>query len=119
MGNEWEFTLSERTQMGIREAQEEGNSLIPFLADDAVVVFGHGEEVTSSDLYASYERWCDDNAMKPLAMRTVASYMKENSVDLGVKYTNRVQGKRGYVGIGLVQKIEKAGRFTIAKAMEA
>ena len=53
--------------------------------------------------------------MKPLAMRTVSNYLKENAEELHIQYSNRIKGKRGYKGMGLINNIEKAGRFTIVK----
>lgn len=115
----WEFTISKRSRIALQEAQEDGNSVIPFLRDESVVSFGEDEEVTSSDLYDSYVRWCELNALKPLAMRTVSNYIKENAEKLGIIYSNKVQGLRGYKGIGLRRKVEKAGRFTIVRREEA
>jgi len=119
MAHEWEFTLSERTSISLQEAQEDGNSFIPFLEDDGVVRFGEDEQITSSDLYKAYERWCEDNAMRPLAMRTVTTYVKENAEDIGVVYSNRVDGKRGWIGVGIIDRVSKAGRFILTKAKEA
>lgn len=118
IGNKWEFTLSAQTVASLQDAQEDGNSFIPFLNDDTTVVFGEDQSVTSSDMYDAYSRWCDDNAMKPLAMRTISHYIKENSSDMGVSYSNRVEGKRGYVGIGVISKVRKAGKFVITRAKE-
>lgn len=119
MGNEWEFTLSAKTLVTLQEAQEDGNSLIPFLHDETAVVYGEDESVTSADLYDTYSDWCEGNALKPLAMRTVATYLKENASFLNIGYSNRVDGKRGYTGIGLVTKVKRAGKFIISRAKEA
>ena len=115
----WEFTTSERTTLALKEAQEDGNSLIPFIQDTNNIVFDEDEEVASGDLYEAYTRWCELNALKPLAMRTVSNYLKENAEELHIQYSNRIKGKRGYKGMGLMNKIEKAGRFTIVKKEEA
>ena len=115
MINQWEFTISEATQEAILDAQRDGNSIIPFIEDFGTLKYGGGEQITSSDLYDAYEMWCEDNAMKPLAMRTVSNYFRENANDLGIQYSNRVEGKRGYIGLGLVNKITKGGRFKIVK----
>jgi hypothetical protein len=58
------------------------------------------------------------NALKPLAMRTVSNYLKENAEELHIQYSNRIKGKRGYKGMGLTNKVERAGRFTIVKKEE-
>lgn len=119
MINQWEFTISEATQEAILDAQRDGNSIIPFIEDFGTLKYGGGEQITSSDLYDAYEMWCEDNAMKPLAMRTVSNYFRENANDLGIQYSNRVEGKRGYIGLGLVNKITKGGRFKIVKGGQA
>jgi len=118
MKNNWEFTISEKTQTSIEEAQEDGNSVIPFLKDESVVQFGKDESVTSVEFYDVYEKWCEDNAMKPLSLRTVANFMRENANDMGVSYSNKVDNKRGYVGVGVVNKVQRAGRFRIIQGAQ-
>lgn len=119
MNNGWEFTISDKTQEAILDARRDGNSIIPFTEDLNTLIYDDDEEITSSDLYDAYEMWCEDNAMKPLAMRTVSNYFRENAKELGITYSNRVKGKRGYIGVGLINKVTKGGRFKLVKGGEA
>ena len=116
IAQEWEFTISERSEGALRDAEESSNTFIPFIMDDTVVEYGLDKTVTSADLYLAYERWCADNAIKPLATRTVTTYLKENLTYYGIRYSNKIEGnKRGYVGIGLLSPVAKAGRFKIVQ----
>ena len=116
MSNQWEFNMSESTQNALVDAQRDSNSVIPFTEDLGTLRYAEGEQITSSELYETYTKWCEDNAMKPLAMRTFSNHLRENADELNIKYSNRVEGRRGYFGVGLVNKVTKGGRFTLIKA---
>lgn len=112
MANGWEFTISDRSNEALNFAEEEGNSFLAFLRDGDVVEFGEDVSVSSRDLYLAYEKWCADNAVKPLAMRTVANYMRENLDTLALRFDDKVDGvARGYFGIGLKVEVTTVGRF--------
>jgi putative DNA primase/helicase len=116
IAQEWEFTISERSEGALRDAEESSNTFIPFIMDDTVVEYGLDKTVTSADLYLAYERLGADKAIKPLATRTVTTYLKENLTYYGIRYSNKIEGnKRGYVGIGLLSPVAKAGRFKIVQ----
>ena len=56
-----------------------------------------------------YLRWCMDNALSPLAQKTVINYLKQNSRQYNLEYTNKISigdGRfaRGFWGIQLLQK---------------
>jgi putative DNA primase/helicase len=115
MAQEWEFTLSSHTVQALQQAEEDSNSFLAFLRDRTTVEIGEGFTITSGDLYYAYERWCDDNAVKPVAMRTVTTWMRENGDVYGFSYIPNLEGKRGYEGLQTVKEIERVGRFKIVK----
>ena len=56
-----------------------------------------------------YLRWCMDNALSPLAQKTVINYLKQNSRQYNLEYTNKISigdGRfaRGFWGIQLLEK---------------
>lgn len=114
MSNEWEFTVSQRSYDAMNFAEEESNSFLAFLRDGDAVEFGEEFSVSSRDLYLGYERWCSDNAIKPLAMRTVSNYMRENLDSLALRFDDKVDGNaRGYFGIGIKIEVGNLGRFRV------
>lgn len=118
IGQNWEFTISESTTAMMEQAIEDANSFLAFINSPNTVLFAQGATVTSSDLYTTYERWCEDNALKPLAMRTVSNWLKENAPLYQIEYSNRVNGRRGYIGMALMNPVPRAGTFTITKSEE-
>lgn len=119
MANNWTFTISERALANITQAEEESNNIIQFMDDVSAVVYDTKLDATGGELYDAYERWCEGNAMKPLATRTFSSYLRENSDRWKITYDNHiVRGgahRRGYKGIGVLDgvKVEKIGRFKV------
>ena len=56
-----------------------------------------------------YLQWCMDNALSPLAQKTVINYLKQNSCQYNLEYTNKISigdGRfaRGFWGIRLLEK---------------
>ena len=56
-----------------------------------------------------YPRWCMDNALSPLAQKTVINYLKQNGRQYNLEYTNKISigdGRfaRGFWGIQLLEK---------------
>ena len=119
MGNNWVFTLSEGAQANLAQAEEESNNIVSFLSDDTVLMYDKTVDASSSELYDTYCKWCDDNALKPLATRTFSTYLRENGIRWGAVYDNHVvrgsRNLRGFKGIGILErrKVEKVGRFKI------
>jgi putative DNA primase/helicase len=120
MANNWTFTLSEKSKDNLHRAEEEGNNLLMFLKDADSVVYGDEFDVTSGELYDGYVAWCDDNALKPLAMRTVSTYLRDNTRRLGLEYDNMVlrdgKRKRGFRGLKIdgVSPV-RVGKFRMIK----
>jgi len=59
--------------------------------------------------------------LKPLGMRTVSSYLRENADRYDITYNNHIerdgQHRRGFKGIGILDqaKQERVGSFKIVK----
>ncbi len=82
----------------------EGNNLVEFMKSEGYFLFQADSEVSSRDFYAVYLQWCMDNALSPLAQKTVINYLKQNSRQYNLEYTNKISigdGRfaRGFWGI--------------------
>jgi len=119
MRNNWEFDISEATQNNLNDAEEESNNFISFMNDNTRVYFNDEGEVSSSDLYNAYRRWCDDNGSTSLALRTVIGYIKNNTDEWHLEYTNNIHENdkrvRGFKGISLLEGAQSVsiGKFNL------
>lgn len=107
--NGYQFTISEQTRKNMEEIREDACNVISFLKDASFVVYGPYYELTSRDIYDLYNHWCEANAERPLAQKTMLNYLKTNAKKLGIKpsvFRNWEKRQvRGFRGIGDVHKI--------------
>ena len=103
--NRYRFTISERAKQNVRETMQDNCNITEFLEDTDRVMYGEKLCVSSAALYDSYYRWCDDNALTALKRDTFTSWVKQNSDQFSIKYTNNISvgGKtvRGFRGIAI------------------
>ena len=92
--NGFQFTLSKQTKQNMEEVKEEACNVISFLKDPAFITFGDDFEFTSQDLYYSYQQWCEANGEKPLAKKTMLSYLKITAEKLRIEPAFVRIGKR-------------------------
>ena len=109
VANDFHFTLSQQAKENMEAAIAEGNNLVEFMKSEGYFRFQADSEVSSRDFYTVYLRWCMDNALSPLAQKTVINYLKQNSRQYNLEYTNKISigdGRyaRGFWGIRLLQK---------------
>ena len=109
VANNFRFTLSQQAQENMEAAIAEGNNLVEFMKSEGYFRFQADSEVSSRDFYTVYLQWCMDNALSPLAQKTVINYLKQNSRQYNLEYTNKISigdGRfaRGFWGIRLLKK---------------
>lgn len=109
VANDFHFTLSQQAKENMEAAIAEGNNLVEFMKSEGYFRFQADSEVSSRDFYTVYLQWCMDNALNPLAQKTVINYLKQNSRQYNLEYTNKISigdGRfaRGFWGIRLLQK---------------
>lgn len=109
VANDFHFTLSQQAKENMEAAIAEGNNLVEFMQSDGYFRFQADSEVSSRDFYAMYLQWCMDNALSPLAQKTVINYLKQNSRQYNLEYTNKISigdGRfaRGFWGIRVLGK---------------
>lgn len=110
IAQDYKFTISERTRENMEEAISDGNNVVDFLHSEGYIELKADDEVSSKQLYAVYEMWCGDNALKPLSPRSFSLYLTENQDTYNLEATNNIHiagGKRvrGFMGIRLLQPI--------------
>ena len=100
----YRFTISAKAQENMAQAISDGNNIVDFLASKGYVAFIPGEKASTKALYAVYQIWCEDNAVKPLSARSFSLYLAENADRYGLEPSNSIHitgGKRvrGFLGI--------------------
>ncbi len=107
--NGFQFTLSDRASANMEAAVSDGNNIVEFMKSEGYFQFKADSEVSSKDFYDVYRQWCEDNALNPLAQKTLCSYLKQNEGLYNLEYTNKVHiggGRyaRGFLGIEVLQR---------------
>lgn len=106
----FQFTVSDRSQKNLQEAMDDSNNIPDFLSS-GYIRLEQGTHAKSTQLYAAYDRWCRDNLEKPLAQKTFVQYLRQNEKQYSIRYSKNVQdGNRGFFGI-LVQVNTEIGRW--------
>ena len=107
--NDYQFTLSDRAKANMENAVADGNNLVDFMKSQGYFRFKADAGASSKDLYETYELWCKDNALHPLAQKTMTSFLKQNERTYNLEYTNKItisggRQARGFLGIELLQR---------------
>ena len=107
--NGFQFTLSDRASANMDAAVADGNNIVEFMKSQGYFQLKADSEVSSKDFYDVYRQWCEDNALNPLAQKTLCSYLKQNESLYNLEYTNKVHiggGRcaRGFLGIEVLQR---------------
>lgn len=107
--NDYRFTLSERARENMAEAVSDGNNAVDFMRSEGYIRFRADCEASSRDLYAVYQLWCEDNALKALSARSFSLYVCENLELYGLEQSNNIylpggRRVRGFVGVELLQR---------------
>lgn len=107
--NNYQFTLSDRAKANMENAVADGNNLVDFMKSQGYFRVKADAGASSKDLYETYELWCKDNALHPLAQKTMTSFLKQNERTYNLEYTNKItisggRQARGFLGIELLQR---------------
>ena len=104
MENDFRFTLSQQALRNWDNAVTNQNNVVDFMRSQGYFRMDPEGKITARRMYELYTLWCDDNALKPLSIRSVSSYLNANADEYGICPTNTIpihDGKRarGYTGI--------------------
>ena len=102
--NDYQFTISNKSQLLMDEMQEDDDNILSFLESTGYIRLEKGTHATSKDLYIAYCRWCNDNLDVPVSERSFARRFKERASDYGMTYDKNISvgnGRfcRGFRGI--------------------
>ena len=93
IGNNYRFTESDRTRDNRVEAKREADNVLLFMHSEGYIRLKADSTITSADLYAIYTMWCNDNAYKPLAVRTVSMTLKKHADEFGIEHDNHITNR--------------------------
>lgn len=103
--NNYRFTISDKAQLNVKETMQDSCNIPDYLADSSRVNYGEKLCVTSSALYNSYYKWCEDNALTALKRETFISWVKQNEGKYSIAYSTNIASNgrnvRGFKGIAL------------------
>jgi putative DNA primase/helicase len=100
MDNNWQFTVSERSDQYLSGYKAMSDHFPDFVED--AFVMGKDLTFTIAELLSSYKTWCRRNAITPCSDRVVTRWFANNSEKYQLESTNniRIEGTRfrGYSG---------------------
>ena len=101
--------LSGKARENMETVKRSSNNVIEFLQSEGYIRFKADSEASSKALYEAYQRWCEDNAQKPMSASRLSSELAQNDRLYNVEATNNVHvgGKRvrGFMGIEVVNPL--------------
>ena len=107
IANDYRFTISERSKENIAAIVKDANNILEFLASEGYLTFHEDSKAATSDLYAAYKEWCDDNAENALSMKSFANFLSQYAETYHLIPDNNIyrgKGKRcrGYRGVEVI-----------------
>ena len=97
------FTVSEKAKENMETVKRSSNNVLDFLQSEGYIRFKADSEASSKAIYEAYQRWCEDNAQKPMSANRISSELVQNERLYNVEATNNVYsaGKRvrGFMGV--------------------
>lgn len=93
--NNYEFTISDAAKSNLEEAISDSNNIPRFLESEGYFRFKADGQITSKELYALYELWCDENSGKAVSPKSFGNYMCQNEKQLNLERSNNVRNRDG------------------------
>ena len=93
--NNYEFTISDAAKANLEEAISDSNNIPRFLESEGYFRFKADGQITSKELYALYELWCDENSGKAVSPKSFGNYMCQNEQQLNLERSNNVRNRDG------------------------
>ena len=93
--NNYRFTVSQRAAENKEHAKRNANNLVEFMQSEGYIQLKADSTITSRDLYAIYQMWCEDNGYRAIAQRSVSSYLKSHLEDYNLEASNKITNKSG------------------------
>lgn len=104
IANDYQFTVSEKSNENVETVKRSNNNIIDFLQSTGYIRFKADMEASSKELYEAYKMWCEDNACHCLTANRLSSELAQNEALYNVEATNNIylsggRRVRGFVGI--------------------
>ena len=104
LANNYHFTESDQTKENRESARRDSQNVLLFLKSEGYIRLKADSTIPTADFYTLYCTWCQDNALKPLAMNTVGKILNQHVAEFNLEHDNHVRnalGKlvNGYWGI--------------------
>ena len=104
IGNNFHFTISQKARENWSQAVMTQNNAVEFMQSQGYFRWDKEGKISARRLYELYSLWCEDNALKPLSMRSFSGHLMANCDEYDISYSNAIpiqDGKRarGYIGI--------------------
>ena len=93
--NNYEFTISDAAKANLEEAISDSNNIPRFLESEGYFRFKADGQITSKEMYALYELWCDENSGKAVSPKSFGNYMCQNEKQLNLERSNNVRNRDG------------------------
>ena len=91
--NNYEFTISDAAKSNLEEAISDSNNIPRVLESEGYFRFKADGQITSKELYALYELWCDENSSKAVSPKSFGNYMCQNEKQLNLERSNNVRNR--------------------------
>lgn len=100
--NDFQFSISKRSEELLQSIKEESNTILDFI--DEKITFDAKSSISSSELYRAYQMYCERNGGIVRSKNSFLSYFKEHDEILGISYNKHLPGdKRGFSGMTIRQ----------------
>ena len=110
MDNNWQFTVSERSEQYLNGYKAMSDHFPDFVED--AFTLGNGKTFTIPELLAAYKTWCRRNVITPCSDRVVTRWFANNSEKYKLEQTNniRIDGNRfrGYEGAEITAEFKQS-----------
>ena len=93
--NNYEFTISDAAKANLEESISDSNNIPRFLESEGYFRFKADGQITSKELYALYELWCDENSGKAVSPKSFGNYICQNEKQLNLERSNNVRNRDG------------------------
>ena len=115
MDNNWQFTVSERSDQYLNGYKAMSDHFPDFVED--VFDLGEGNDFSTAELQMAYKTWCRRNAVTPCSDRVVTRWFANNSEKYKLEQTNNVYRgdtrSRGYIGAAIKPEYKGSGGVVI------
>ncbi len=103
VGNEFHFTVSDRTKMNQSEMRKDEDSIMDFFESEGYITYDKKALCSTKELYEAYQLWADENLVRARSESSFSREVKQRAHKLGIEYLKNVsidgRTARGYKGI--------------------